>query len=533
MPVTECLPKGCCTGCSACISSCPVNALSFTEDRYGYYVPAVDMSKCTLCGLCSRICPAVNPPERLNSELPDLYAFTARDGELLSRSSSGGISGLLCEAVINAGGQVCGCAWSKNELRAEHIIADSMQEVLRLHKSKYMQSYMGNVFPRIRSLLRDGVKVLFIGCPCQVAGIRAFMRREYDNLITVDLLCANAPSHGIFSGYLRDAFSEIPAEYEFRDRTRGNWSSYTVRAVMPDGKTVHIEKKSDPYQTAFHSRILCPVHCENCRFQTLPRYGDLTIGDFWGIGKKESCVNTENGVSAVLINNEKGRRLFDSISADKVSFCRKKPLDWLGGNGAALPGRHNSASVSRDVFYLKFLRHGYIRALKAAESAGRGLKKSYFTGRRLADFRGAEIVFRYKQGIFEDHVILGAPHLFALGSGRSFFKRVKKRRYAYIKFNEKTVKDRWYVFCLAFKVATDSESLSFYVSDSEGISRQNISGRSVVYSDRLHYVRLCSKFKARGEYDNLLVDASQLTGDEAWICFKEVFVCEQQCYADN
>ncbi len=179
--------------------------------------------------------------------------------------------------------------------------------------------------------------------------INQYSSRYFVNRI--DLLCGNAPSAQFFKSYLNEQFPEGIKSYEFRNKTHRVWYSYT-RLLTENDTAIHsIAAKDDFYMMAYHPHIMIPEHCEKCKYQSLPRYGDLTIGDFWGIGKQEPDERNALGVSAVLCNNDKGKKLLDFLSQEEISVIEEKPLTWLGGNGSTLKGRHNWVSPYRDKFY--------------------------------------------------------------------------------------------------------------------------------------------------------------------------------------
>lgn len=351
-----------CMGCGACVAVCDAQAVTLQTDEWGYYRGTIDGRRCRHCGKCQAVCPAKHRCQSPNEDKPRLYAFYARDGAVLDRSSSGGMFPLLAEAVMETGGAVAGAAWRKdaeedahgriwdNGFYAVHTVITEKEDIAKLKKSKYMQSYMGDTVARIGRMLGRGQKVLFSGCPCQVAGLKAAIGDE-DNLFTVDLLCGNAPSAGFFQKYLEDSFCGGIDGYEFRYKETA-WNGTTVRVKMPKNQPLVLHGGAeDDYQRVYHNHTMCPRHCEHCRYQTLPRWGDITAGDFWGLAKHDESLVNDRGTSAVLVNNEKGARLMDQIPDSQIGQKKAVPLSWLGGNGFALSGRHNFASPYRDRFY--------------------------------------------------------------------------------------------------------------------------------------------------------------------------------------
>lgn len=341
-----------CNGCGACVSACPCDALKLLPNELGYYRPVMNYDRCIDCGKCAAVCPLLHLPKKENVCEPECYAFIAADSKVLEQSSSGGVFSLLAEETFRRNGRVAGAAW-KDDFSVEHILISSPDELSRLQKSKYLQSYMGDSFRDIKKELDSDIFVLFSGCPCQVAGLKSYLGREYENLILVDLLCSHAPSAALFQKYLEDEFTNGVLKYEFRHKAQGTtWNCETVAITETDGtRHIRLGGKEDIYQRVYHNHVMCPSHCAYCQYQTVPRYGDITIGDFWKIATKDISIDTTKGVSVVLCNNDKGKMFFGSIPPEAIGLKKKVPLDWLGGNGYAIRGSRTFCPPERNVFY--------------------------------------------------------------------------------------------------------------------------------------------------------------------------------------
>ncbi|MEE3422707.1 MAG: Coenzyme F420 hydrogenase/dehydrogenase, beta subunit C-terminal domain [Succinimonas sp.] len=559
--VIEGVAPGMCTGCGACINLCPRKALSFAADRFGYFVPEIDQDKCDRCGLCHRVCPAINLPPRQNSRAPALYAFAAKDTDLLRKSASGGAFGVMAEHILSQGGYVAGCAWKKDwssslkpaagdrgedeALHAEafsgddapkasdasaavskapikpvaaHVIIDNKEDLSLLHKSKYLQSYMGTIFSEIAALLRKGRKVLFSGCPCQVAGLRSFLRKDYDGLICIDLLCAYTPSQAFFAKYIRETFPELPAAYEFRNKTAGKWQTYAVRVGFASGRTIAVPNSANTYQLAFNRRVMIPPHCIRCRYHNLPRYGDLTIGDFWGINKRDPNLDCKQGISAVLVNSRKGKIFLESLPADHIRLLEAKPLIWLGGNGAAFKGMQHSSSPGTAVFYSLINKTSFQEAADTALAVYGGRDVTPLQGRRCLHVTGTGISFKFQPKSWEQHFIRGTAFLFSGDAAAG--------AYACIDLDQETVCGREYVLCVKCRIATDSEQIDFYLTDKKNKREQLVLTRSVAAADRTNTAGICVKFSADNAYDSFMLKSSQLTGNLAYIAFEEITLIE-------
>ncbi|MBP3199439.1 MAG: Coenzyme F420 hydrogenase/dehydrogenase, beta subunit C-terminal domain [Butyrivibrio sp.] len=351
-----------CMGCGSCVATCSTEAIKLLPDQYGYYKPVIDKEKCINCGGCERVCPAHNKVKRNNCEEPALYSFYAAKEETLKGSSSGAIFPVIAEEFINRDGVIVGAAWNAdikgeksrvwdNGLYAEHTVVSNKDELTILYKSKYMQSYLGNIGAKVKTLLESGTKVLFSGCPCQVAGLYAFLAKEYDKLYTIDILCGNSPSSGFFQKYLSETFEEIPRSYTFRYKD-DKWDWSTVRVVLQDGsEQIRHGIHEDQYQSIYHDHTMCPFHCQMCRYHSLPRMADLTIGDFWGYSQFDPEGCNPMGTSALLVNNDKGQELVNYIPSEKIGMLKQVPIKWLGNNGYIFHGKTNYCSKYRDRFY--------------------------------------------------------------------------------------------------------------------------------------------------------------------------------------
>ncbi len=356
-----------CTGCAACLCACPTEAITLVPDAWGYYRSAVDLDKCINCGKCVKVCPALNPPDNKNDTEPKCFEFVSSNDEVLRKSTSGGIFPTLARAVFAESGVVVGAAWS-DDLTVKHIIIDSEEDLYKLQKSKYLQSYTGNCFSEIKKILESGRKVLFSGTPCQATGLRSYLGKDYDNLLVVDIFCGNAPSAGFFSKYKEETYPDGLESYEFRYKNdETGWSAYPTRAVTKNGEEIiHDGPKNDYYQKVYHKHVMCAYHCQACKYQTFPRIGDLSIGDFWGIGSHDEELDTSKGVSIVLCNNQKGEFLFDHLPDDSWKVKKQVPLEWMGGNGCSYKGGKNWSSPKRDSFYAAILSEPFIRSVKIA-----------------------------------------------------------------------------------------------------------------------------------------------------------------------
>ena len=305
-----------CTGCYSCYNACKLNAIEICENDEGFIFPFIDEQKCVWCGKCADSCPVLNI-DYSNNKTPDLYAVRADDA-IRAVSSSGGIFTVLAEEILDRAGYVCGAAFD-DELNLNHIIVNSELGLAKLRGSKYVQSNIGKVYAEIEKLLKRGDPVLFTGTPCQVAGLKAYLGKDYKELYTVDIICHGVPSQRIFHKYLEGVQPEkIVKEVRFRDKRFG-WSCQKICIINSDGSEYVDDSKTDVYLRGFFNNAILRKSCSDCPFAEFPRQGDISIGDFWGISKLDKSQYDKKGTSLVYVNSKKGKRLFESIE-DKLKI---------------------------------------------------------------------------------------------------------------------------------------------------------------------------------------------------------------------
>ena len=351
--------KDCC-GCTACVSVCAHHCITMHEDAEGFKYPQVDMAACVDCGLCEKVCPIQHSESDKN--ILQVIAAKNKDEVVRKNSSSGGVFSILAEAFIDDGGVVVGCAMNK-ELKAVHVICETKEELVRLRSSKYVQSDMEGIFPQVRQLLRDGRKVLFSGTPCQVAGLRSFLFKQYDNLFCVDLLCHGVPSPRLFRDYkemMEKNYDSKAVSVNFRCK-RKEWKRLYIELKFANGKEYFKSATFDPYMQLFLGNQSQRSSCFHCPFTTLNRQGDLSLGDFWGIGKELRHLDDNKGVSMVLANSLKGKSLFEKVQG-LLDIYEGSIESAIEGNKVLVENIHGE--VVRGEFYKSYVDNGFYDAIK-------------------------------------------------------------------------------------------------------------------------------------------------------------------------
>lgn len=320
--------KKLCCGCQACVQACPRKCISFLMDKEGFFYPKVDKSLCIDCHLCEKVCPVSNN-ENPKEPQKVIAAYNMNSVER-SKSSSGGIFILLAKKIIAENGVVFGAIFDKT-WNVKHVYTETLDGIYPMLQSKYVQSNIGDSYVKVKNFLKQGRKVLFCGTPCQVLGLKKFLRKEYGNLFTVDFLCHGVPSPGVWRMYVdrellplaRSATvgknsvlnlslnsMSVLSDIEFRDKSYYGWKKYgfIVRgksASKADQNTVLLSDAhyTNPYMQGFLSDIFLRPSCYDCRCKNGKSGSDLTLGDFWCAEKVDSYIDDDKGLSLLQVYN--------------------------------------------------------------------------------------------------------------------------------------------------------------------------------------------------------------------------------------
>lgn len=310
--------KNHCCNCDSCTQICPKDAIYKITDKHGFVFPNINHEKCIDCGLCQKAC-AYQHIEEHDTPL-EVYAATIKDSNLKHKSSSGGIFAAIAKKILLMGGIVYGAVMERNNGRFEiyHKGIEDIAELHRLQGSKYVQSEIRCSFKEIKVHLSKGKPVLFCGVPCQCAGLKAFLRRKYDNLYIVDIICHGVPSQAFFNDYIDYKFHDLPdiTNFAFRDKSKG-WE-LSARIDYDIDKHKYISAGTSSYYSLFLDSQIYRENCYSCKYASGHRAGDMTIGDYWGIQKEHpeslSKLKPQEGVSCIIINNESGKKILSLIN---------------------------------------------------------------------------------------------------------------------------------------------------------------------------------------------------------------------------
>ncbi len=323
--------KSSCCGCSACANVCPKSCIKMLPDEKGFLYPSVDESSCIKCGLCEKACPIKNVKEHALKK--EAYASYNKDEEIRALGSSGGLFGCLGEEIIKRGGAVFGAAWEPGCKIVKHIGVTTKEDLRKLYGSKYLQSEMRDAYKEAKQYLEDGKYVLFTGTSCQINGLKLFLRKDYEKLITVDVICHGTPSPKVWGGYVasKEASMGSPVvKAEFRNKRFG-WQRSVLLLLLLDGREYCELQSKDPYIKGFLSNIYLRDSCYECACKGNHASSDITLGDFWGIERVLPDLDPTKGVSAIILNTDKGKDVFDSVK-DRLFIKEVAYEDVLAGN---------------------------------------------------------------------------------------------------------------------------------------------------------------------------------------------------------
>lgn len=309
-----------CSGCTACVSICPVNAIRMVEDKEGFLNPTIDKRLCIGCQKCEKTCPLLGKtPEALGKT--KAYAAINKNELIRMKSSSGGVFYSLAKWTIAHGGVVFGARFDE-QWEVRHDYAETLEGIESFMGSKYIQSVIGESLRQAKHFLEDGRWVLFSGTPCQLGGLRAFLGKEYEQLIQVDLICHGVPSPKVWRSYLKDYFySSVIQSISFRDKESG-WRNY--QNVITTSQIIRETHMENPFFRGFLRDVYLRKSCYDCQYRSYHRNSDLTLGDYWGVDRLCPDLYDDKGTSIVFAHTGKGGRILSEIAEDFLLVEQEK-----------------------------------------------------------------------------------------------------------------------------------------------------------------------------------------------------------------
>lgn len=330
--------KNKCCGCGACVQRCPKQCITMQADEEGFSYPLVDTTQCIDCGLCEKVCPVINPNEPRQPQT--VYASYNKNEEVRLQSSSGGIFTLLAEKTIKKGGVVFGVKFNE-EWMPVFDYTETLEGIAPFRGSKYVQATVGNAYKKAEKFLKDGREVLFSGTPCQIAGLKLYLRKEYTNLLTVDIICHGVPSPKVWSRYLAETRSKLLMSMpdgknsvgsatggtskscieaiSFRSKITG-WKKYSFMLKLNfsncNGKNTGVFAETldkNAFMRAFLSDTILRPSCYACPAKEGKSHSDITIADFWGINIIDPAFDDDKGCGLIFVNTSNGVENFKNI----------------------------------------------------------------------------------------------------------------------------------------------------------------------------------------------------------------------------
>jgi len=321
-----------CTGCMACYSACLADAINFIPDKKGFLYPVINKEKCIDCKKCINVCP-INKENDNAPDLQKIYACWQIDSEIRKQSTSGGVFSIISDYVLDNKGIVFGARFD-NDFKVIHSYTDNKAELFNYRGSKYVQSYIGDSFKQVEQFLKIGKTVFFTGTPCQISGLKSFLSREYDNLITADIVCHGVPSPMVFADYveyIKNTINKDIVNIYFRYK-KPSWTVFSMRIDFKDHQSYIKDTNTDPYIVGFLNDLFTRPCCSVCKYTNLNRCSDITMADFWGyISEEKKFRNTEEGISLVIINSNKGKAIFEHIKHNLI-IAEKSIEEAKAGN---------------------------------------------------------------------------------------------------------------------------------------------------------------------------------------------------------
>ncbi len=342
-----------CCGCNACGDICPTDAITFPIDIEGFWYPKVNLDKCINCGLCEKTCPNIHISTLKKNDYDRPAKVVAAINKNLAvrwDSTSGGAFSALAQEMYNRGGYVSGAVYTE-DFHVKNFISNNPEDLTELRSSKYLESYAKGLYKEIKSLLKKGEKGLACGTPCQMAGLRAFLGKDYDNLIIVDFICRGVNSPKVYRSYLdslEKQYGSKVVKVKAKNKELG-WRNLTRKVTFENGESYYGVLMEDDFRRGYHTNVYCRPSCYECVFKGFPRMSDITLADFWGIEKYNKNLDNNIGTSLIILNSKKGERYFDEVK-DRFEYSFL-PIESSFKGNIALHKPIEQPTINRESFF--------------------------------------------------------------------------------------------------------------------------------------------------------------------------------------
>lgn len=305
-----------CFGCEGCLEACAYSAITMKEDEEGFKYPEINKDLCVDCGMCKRVCPYINPPQK-NKKSPYVYGGYHKDNAIKAESTSGGAFSAIAEVFCDENYVIFGAA--AKGLEVYHTYIEDKKELGIFRKSKYAQSSIGDSYRQAIQFLKAGKKVIFSGTPCQIAALHNCIRQEIvkENLLTIEVVCEGFPSPILLRKYcamLKERYHSSVKELDYRYKDKNRWDFQVMKITLENNKIIKEDRWFSPFWIFWSERLMSRPVCIECPFRTIDRVADITLGDLWGVHKYcPELYGNNGGSSLVVCNSEKGERVFRQV----------------------------------------------------------------------------------------------------------------------------------------------------------------------------------------------------------------------------
>ena len=320
-----------CTGCSACANACQDDAIQIATDHGGFTYPQILQDICRNCNHCKNICPKINIVKNENNSIsPKVYVAWSLDNNTRFHSTSGGVFSELCKIIFADGGVAVGAQYGEAH-RIEHVVITNLSKLHKIRQSKYAQSYIGYIYRQVEEYLINDKPVIFCGCPCQVAGLHAFLGKSYSNLFSVDFICRGSNSPKAYRRWLDMLENKYKSKVKrvwFKNKELG-WNGFSTRVDFENGRIYRKNRYEDLFMRGYlEYNLYIRPSCTKCTYKGLPRVSDITLADFWGVDK---TYDHDIGSSMIIVNNSHGDSLLNKVK-DSLFFTERTLKEARAGN---------------------------------------------------------------------------------------------------------------------------------------------------------------------------------------------------------
>ena len=361
--IDEIIKKEDCCGCDACYNICPTDCIKMTDDNEGFWYPIVDKKDCIECRACIDVCPAIKKASIKGTlKTPEVVACYSLEEENRLESTSGGLFTEIATYIIKEKGVVFGALYNEKYL-VEHYSVDNLEDLKKVRQSKYLQSKIGLSFRDVKRFLEDGRKVLFAGTPCHIAGLKNYLFKDYENLFLVDFLCRGVISPKAYEQFLISLEKQYHSKIKkvwFKNKTYG-WHRFSTKVIFENGKEYIKDRYTDVYMRGYlEGPLYLRPSCHNCKYKTLPRYSDVSLGDFWGIEKIKQHLDQDKGTSIFMVNTTKGKKILEKISSNLVYEVTTVEDIYLGNSALTISAPlTKKIKKKREEFFKRYLNEDF------------------------------------------------------------------------------------------------------------------------------------------------------------------------------